>query len=146
MPLKTFDFLCPKGHVTDYFDWDNLNPSSITCSCGEIADKVWLRSAGISPDRFWSGINVPGYGHITSRSDYKAKMERMGHAEIEPGWKEAIAATRRQQEQELKQERINTIVDSMFHGKPMEQDPDAIPFGQHEMDNEALEEITNGQH
>lgn len=84
MSLKSFDYLCKNGHVTDFFDWDEQNPEEILCRCGEMAEKVWLRAPGISPDNLWMGVNTE-IGYVTSKSQLRDIMTARGEKFYEPG-------------------------------------------------------------
>ena len=143
--VRTFDFLCENGHVTDYFSWDGVKPETIDCQCGSKAMHVWLSAPGISPDRFWPGVNVKGFGYITSREQKNEILKRTGQAEVEPGWKDAINTVRKDAEKKYKAEQKQELIDTLFHGKDRNTplDPSVTDFGKHEMDSEALEEISN---
>lgn len=139
--LKTFDFLCPNGHVTDYFDWDNKKPNTIICQCGSEAMHVWLSAPGISPDKFWAGYNIQGLGYVTSREQKDALLKAKGQQETEPGWREAIASVQKQADKKYKEEQRQELIDTLFHGKDRDV-PVVNDFGSHEMDKEALKEIS----
>lgn len=85
MSLKSFDYLCENQHITDFFDWENQNPSEILCpKCGEIAEKVWLKAPGINPDNLWMGVNTE-IGYVTSKSQLRDIMTARGERFHEPG-------------------------------------------------------------
>ena len=98
MAVRTYDYLCPQGHVTDFFDWEQINPATITCTCGSQAQRVWLKSPGMSPDSYWSGKVVKGLGYITSRSQLTEEMRQKGQRFWEPGVSEDAQNTMKEKQ------------------------------------------------
>jgi hypothetical protein len=123
MSLKSYDYLCRNYHVIDFFDWDNTKPETINCpNCGQPAERVWLRSPGMSPDRFWSGINYDGVGYVTSRTELKAKMEAKGQGFVEPGVFDEVARRKKQIAADNAVARRKVIEDTLYEHKEILQD------------------------
>jgi hypothetical protein len=122
---KTYDFLCSKHHITDFFDWENESPVQISCpQCGEIADKVWLSSPGMSPDPYWAGHHTGSnkLGYITSRTQLKERMEAAGQGFVERGVFDDAKRAKKQIEKENAAARRKVIADSLLEHKEILQD------------------------
>ena len=123
MPLKSYDYMCRAFHVIDYFDWDNAKPDTIACpTCGEPAEQVWIHSPGMSPDKFWSGINVEGVGYVTSRSDLHTKMEAKGQGFYERGVFDQVKRTKKQIAVDNATAKRKVIEDTLLEHKEILQD------------------------
>lgn len=123
MSVKSYDYMCPAFHVIDFFDWEGVNPDTIKCpNCGQSAEKVWLRAPGISPDRYWAGINYDGVGYVTSRSELKAKMEAKGQGFYERGVFDEVKRNKQHIEKQNAAAKRKVIEDTLYEHKEILQD------------------------
>ncbi len=83
--MPNFDFICHECRVT----FEELVPflpdsRSLPCPrCHQPASMVWLRSPGMKPDPYWSGVYDPGLGAtINSNAHKRALLAERGLMEM----------------------------------------------------------------